>query len=77
LTFVGKTDRLSLQKGRRMKKSKLKVITGRPPMLEHIMRVKELRDKKQLSFRDIAKLLESDVKTVYRWYHYPVGNIRK
>jgi DNA-directed RNA polymerase specialized sigma24 family protein len=45
--------------------------------LKAIERVKELRDSKGLSFREIAKLMDSDVKTVYRWYSYTVGKGKK
>ena len=37
-----------------------------------IKKVKALR-KKGLYFRQIAKILEKDVKSVYRWYKYSEG----
>lgn len=42
------------------------------PDLEMVKKVKDFRAK-GLSFRQIAKLLEKDVKTVYRWASYDVG----
>lgn len=35
-----------------------------------ILKVKEYRDRKKLSFRQIAKLMEIDLQQVYRWYMY-------
>jgi len=40
--------------------------------VDKVKKVKELRAK-GLSFRDISKLVEADVKQVYRWYNYDVG----
>lgn len=51
-----------------------KKILGRPIKIKKVLKVQELR-KKGLSFRDIAKLENADVKTVYRWYNYDVGKI--
>lgn len=42
------------------------------PDLKMIEKVKELR-KKNLSFRQISKVLDKDVKTVYTWFEYGVG----
>lgn len=44
------------------------------PDIEMVKKVKDLRSK-GLSFRQIAKLLERDVKTVYRWASYAVGKL--
>ncbi len=44
------------------------------PDQEMIEKVKAYH-KKGLSFREIAKLLEKDVKNVYRWYQYGVGEL--
>ena len=40
---------------------------GRPVDIKKVAQVKSLR-KKGLSFRQIAKLLEKDLKTVYFWH---------
>jgi transposase-like protein len=37
--------------------------------IEMIKKVKALR-KKGLYFRQIARILEKDVKSIYRWYQY-------
>jgi len=39
------------------------------PDEKNMNKVKELRSK-GLTFRQIAKLLDSDLKTVYRWFQY-------
>jgi DNA invertase Pin-like site-specific DNA recombinase len=44
------------------------------PNIAKIKEVKSLREKR-LSYRQIAKLLDSDVKTVYRWDSYDVGKL--
>lgn len=44
------------------------------PDIEMVNKVKDFRAK-GLSFRQIAKLLEKDVKTVYRWASYSVGKL--
>lgn len=36
-----------------------------------MVKVHSLREKK-LSFREIARIMKKDVKTVYRWYKYPL-----
>lgn len=41
--------------------------------IEKVKKVKALRTVKKLSYRQIAKLLDADVKTVYRWFNYTVG----
>ena len=41
-----------------------------------VKRVGKLRGK-GLSFRQIAKLIDKDVKTVYRWFLYYSGKITK
>lgn len=41
---------------------------------EMIKQVKTLRAK-GLSFRQIAKLLDKDVKNIYLWYKYDVGEL--
>lgn len=35
-----------------------------------ILKVKELRDKKKLSFRDIGTLMGRHYSQVHRWYKY-------
>lgn len=44
---------------------------GRPINFTAVKKVKQLR-KAKISFRDIAKIMGSDVKQVYRWATYPV-----
>lgn len=56
-----------------MKKNVKKKI-GRPPMISEIKKAQELRAK-GLSFREIGKLLERDVKTIHDWVNYSVGDI--
>lgn len=40
---------------------------GRPPAIDKMAKVMEYKSK-GLSFRDVAKLLDSDVSLVYRWF---------
>lgn len=47
---------------------------GRPLKLTEIKKVHTLR-KNGMTFREIAAKMNSDVKSVYRWYSYPVGRI--
>jgi hypothetical protein len=61
-----------------------KTALGRPPKLKEMMRVKELRNRNKLSFRQIMTQLRAelkrpklDVKTVYRWYSYPIVGRKK
>ncbi len=50
---------------------------GRPINLKAVKKVRELRDK-GLSFRDISKIMERDLKSIFRWYNYQVGkNVAK
>jgi hypothetical protein len=42
------------------------------PNYKMARKVKYLKDTKKLSYRQMAKLLEKDVKQVWRWYHYPL-----
>jgi hypothetical protein len=44
------------------------------PDMAMIKKVKEFRSK-GLTFRQIAKILEKDVKTIYRWASYSVGKL--
>lgn len=44
------------------------------PNQEMIKKVKQYR-KKGLSFRQIARVLNKDVKNVYIWYKHSVGNL--
>lgn len=46
--------------------------TGRPPKVKRIKEAKSYR-KKGLSFMKIAKIMDSDVKTVFRWVNYDIG----
>lgn len=57
---------------------------GRPVSLDNVVLVKKLRNKKPpMPFRKIVdfflseKGLKTDVKTVYRWSKYNVGEIIK
>ena len=52
----------------------MKKRTGRPPKVKEIKEAKAYR-KKGLSFFKIAKLMDSDVKTVFRWVNYDIGKI--
>jgi transposase-like protein len=45
---------------------------GNTVNLEMVAKVMKYREK-GLTLRDIAKLLEKDVKTVYRWYDFGTG----
>ena len=45
---------------------------GRPLCVNQIKKVKAYRNK-GLSFRQIAKLLNADVKTVFRWSNYTLA----
>jgi transposase len=59
-----------------MKSRHLSLLMPEPyPDQEMIDKVKAYH-KKGLSFREIAKLLEKDLKNVYRWYQYGVGEIK-
>lgn len=40
--------------------------------IKAVKKVKALK-KKKLSYRQIAKLLDADVKSIYRWGSYSVG----
>ena len=76
-TLITEYDRITFEKAMRglirydnlnkkcyaMRMSNLKV--------KHARRVKELR-KKDLSFREIARVLDVDVRQVYRWWSYDV-----
>lgn len=50
-----------------------KIITGRPPRVKDIKKAKQLRNKGRLTYREIARAMEADVKTVYRWVQYPLA----
>lgn len=41
--------------------------------VKKVMHYRRMKPK-PLSFREIAKLMKSNVKTVYRWYQYGVGS---
>jgi hypothetical protein len=62
-----------------MKKHERKIITGRPAMWDEIRRAKELRKHNKLSYREIAKLMSSElgkpvyVPSVFRWVNYPLS----
>lgn len=52
---------------------------GRPINTTAVRLVKQLRDNKGNSFREIQAIVSKrlnkpvDIKTVYRWYHYKLG----
>lgn len=50
---------------------------GRPINYKMCEKVREYRDVKGLSFRDIEKLLGHDLKTIYRWYRIPLAKVKK
>lgn len=52
----------------------LKMKRGPAPHYNKIIEVRKLKAK-NLSFRQIAKLLDCDVKTVFRWYMYDVDKL--
>ena len=55
----------------RSKNGKTRMGAGRPPKQEGIDRVRELRSLKEpMSFREIARALNQDVRQVYRWWKY-------
>lgn len=54
-----------------MKKSMVK--RGPPRDFEMVARVVRMR-RSQMSYRQIAKELKRDIKTVYRWASYAVGS---
>lgn len=45
---------------------------GRPKDLKSIQKVKLLREEGKLSFREIARALNKDLRQVYVWYNYKV-----
>lgn len=49
---------------------------SRPRNTKSIEKVLELRTK-GLSFRAIARVIESDTKTVHRWYEMGGGKVKK
>lgn len=40
-----------------------------------ILKVKELRDKGHLTFREIARVMQRDVREVHRWYVYDLKKL--
>lgn len=42
--------------------------------IRKVERVKKLRTQGK-SFREIARLLRADVRSVYRWYTYGLGSV--
>lgn len=64
LPFVGESDILPPM---------TRPFIGRPPRLELAKKIKRLHDREGLSFRAIAKALDEDLKSVYRWYKLDVS----
>lgn len=52
----------------------MKKLIGRPPKIKEILKSQKLR-RKGLTYRDIALVQKTDVKTVFRWVNYDVGKI--
>lgn len=50
---------------------------GRPPHIEDIRKIKTLRDKAKLSFREISRALGKDVKNIYYQYNYSEEELKK
>lgn len=48
---------------------------GQPIKMDMVAKVKKYR-KMGIKFRDIAKLLDSDVKTVFRWNAYRLSTVK-
>ena len=49
--------------------------SGRKPNVSKIERAKKLKEV-GLSYREIAAVMKSDVKTVYRWHKYPEDKMK-
>lgn len=46
------------------------MIRPKKESIPKILKIKEYRNKKKLSFREIARIMRLGVKDVYRWYMY-------
>jgi len=55
-----------------MKRAKL----GRPMNVELVKKVKRLRDKENLSYRQISRALGKNLKSVYLMYHYKFEHVK-
>ncbi len=52
-----------------------KKVIGRPRQIENIEKTKFLKENGKLTFREIARVLRRDVKTIHRWYGYGKGEV--
>jgi hypothetical protein len=68
------TDRGMMEKLVKIEKNDtmkgMKKAVGRPKHVDKIKRTVFLKEKADLSFRQIASILKIDVKQVWRWYKY-------
>lgn len=46
------------------------------PDITSVKKVRSLRSK-GLSYREISRVIQKDLKSIYRWAHYDVGDLEK